>query len=155
MSNLNAMADEFLAQRRIAVAGVSRTTEDAANLIYRKLRAKGYQVFAINPNAESFDGDPCYPDVKSTPTKPDAVMIVTHPEITEQIVRDCVEADIRYIWIHRSIMGNSLSEKAIRLCQDKNLNVIAGGCPMMFCEPVDVGHKCMRWLTRISGGLPK
>jgi uncharacterized protein len=138
MSSLKSMADEFLTQKRIAVAGVSRTKEDAANLIYKKLRTKGYQVFAINPNAEAFDGDPCYPNVKSTPTKPDAVVIVTRPEITEQIVRDCVEAGIRYIWIHRS-----------------NINVLAGGCPMMFCEPVDVGHKCMRWLTRISGGLPK
>ncbi|MBI5928458.1 MAG: CoA-binding protein [Chloroflexi bacterium] len=155
MPSLETMTTDFLAQKRIAVAGITREKDDAANLIYRKLRSTGYQVFAINPNAETFDGEPCYPDVKSTPEKVDAVVIVTRPDVTEQIVQQCAEADIHYVWMHRSMMGNSSSEKAVQFCKEHDINVIAGGCPMMFCAPVDFGHKCMRWMGKLTGSLPK
>ena len=64
-----ATVDDFLAQRRIAVAGVSRNDgpHPAANLIYRRLKDTGHDVFAVNPNMPSFEGDPCYPDVRSIP----------------------------------------------------------------------------------------
>lgn len=155
MPTLDTMAADFLAQKRIAVAGITREKDDAANLIYRKLRSTGHQVFAINPNTTIFDGEPCYPDVKSIPEKPDAVVIVTKPEVTEQIVQQCADADIHYVWIHHSFMGNSSSEKAVQFCKEHNINVIANGCPMMFCAPVDFGHKCMHWIGKMTGKLPK
>lgn len=155
MPSLNEMTAEFLAQKRIAVAGVTRETDDAANLIYRKLRSTGHQVFAINPNTQTFDGEPCYPDVKSIPEKPDGVVIVTRPEVTEQIVQQCAEAGIQYVWMHHGMAGNSSSEKAVQFCKENNIKVIADGCPMMFCAPVDFGHKCMRWIGQLTGKLPR
>lgn len=153
MPTIDTMADEFLAQKRIAVAGVSHTKDDAANGIFRKLRDNGYEVFAVNPNAERVEDAPCYPDVKSIPGGVDGVVIVTRPEITEQIVHDCADAGVPRVWMHRSFIGSSVSEEAVARCREAGIQVIAGGCPMMFCKP-DVGHRCMKWITRMTGGLP-
>ena len=157
MSNLEAKVTDFLNQKRIAVAGVSRTKQDAANLIYRKLKAAGYQVFPINPNANAFENDPCYPDLKSIPGGVEGVVIVTRPKLAEEIVRQCAEAGVSRVWMHQSMIksGTSVSEEAVRFCSEHSITVIAGACPMMFCQPVDFGHKCMRWMMRFTGGLPK
>ncbi len=157
MPTLNEAVEDFLTQKRIAVAGVSRTKEDAANIIYRKLKETGHQVFPINPKAETVEGDPCYPDLKSIPDGVDGVVIVTRPEVTEQIVRQCAEVGTSRVWMHRSMefIGSSVSEQAVQFCRENNITVIPGGCPMMFCKPVDFGHKCMRWMLGLTGGLPK
>lgn len=157
MPTLNEAVEDFLAQSRIAVAGVSRTRNETANVIYRKLRKAGYRVFAVNPNAETVEDDPCYPDLKSIPEGVDGVVIVTRPEVVEQIVRQCAEMGISRVWMHRSLKfaGSSVSEQAVQFCRQNNIAVIPGGCPMMFCAPVDFGHKCIRWVLKLSGGLPK
>jgi len=157
MSTLDAKVKDFLAQERIAVAGVSRTREDAAGLIYRKLKDTGHQVFPVNPNAETFKGDACYPDLKSIPGGVGGVVIVTRPELTAQIVRQCPDAGVSRVWMHQSLMvaGTSVSQEAVEFCHENDIAVIAGACPMMYCEPVDFGHKCMRWVLRLVGGLPK
>ena len=155
-SKLEATVREFLAQRRIAVAGVSRTdTDEAANLIYRKLRDGGYQVFAVNPRAESVEGDVCYRDLGEVPGGVDAVVIATHPEATPQVVRRCAELGIGRVWMHRSFGPGSVAEEAVSLCREHGITVIPGGCPMMFLAPVDIGHRCMRWLLSLTGGLPE
>lgn len=150
---LKTMASDFLAQKRIAVAGVSRSEQDAANAIYQKLRTAGYEVFPINPNADMVEGDKCYPNLKSIPGGVDGVVIVTRPEVTEQIVRECAEVGVARVWMHRS-MGNSVSDEAVQFCREHNVEVIPGACPMMFCEPVDFGHKCLRWFFGVTGRLP-
>jgi len=157
MPTLNEAVEDFLSQKRIAVAGVSRTKEDAANIIYRKLKDTGHQVFPINPMAETVEGDPCYPDLKSIPGGVDGVVIVTRPEVTEQIVHQCAEVGISRVWMHRSMefIGSSISEQAVQFCRENNITVIPGGCPMMFCKPVDFGHRCMRWVLGLTGGLPR
>jgi predicted CoA-binding protein len=156
MSRLNAMVEDFLAQKRIAVAGVSHTdASQAANMIYRKLRGAGYQVFALNPSAQEVEGDTCYPDLKAVPEKVDGIVISTPPEAADKIVQQCAEVGVSRVWLHRSFGTGSLSPTAVKFCEEKGISVIAGGCPMMFCEPVDFGHKCMRWMLRLTGGLPK
>ncbi|MBZ0302863.1 MAG: CoA-binding protein [Anaerolineae bacterium] len=152
--SLNTMTADFLAQKRIAVAGVSRTEQDSANAIYKKLRGSGYTVFPINPHAEVVEGDPCYPNLKSIPGGVDGVVIVTKPEVTEQIVRECAEVGVPRVWIHKG-MGNSVSDEAVQFCRDHNIQVIPGACPMMYCEPVDMAHKCFRWFWGVTGRLPK
>ena len=157
MATLNEIVDDFLAQKRIAVAGVSRRRHNAANMIYRKLRKIGYQVFAINPKVETVEGDPCYPDLKSVPEKTDGLVIVTRPEVAEQLVRQCAEVGIPRVWMHRSLgfMGTSVSEQAVEFCRENSMTVIPGGCPMMFCKPVDFAHTCLHWMLKLTGGLPK
>ena len=148
---------DFLAQKRIAVAGVSRRNSQhpAGNLIYRRLKGSGHDVFAVNPHLETFEGDRCYPNVQSIPGGVDGVVVITRPEITERIVHDCSDAGVRRVWMHRSLAkGSSVSPQAVEYCRQHNIDVIAGACPMMFGPDVDFGHTCMRWMMRVSGGLP-
>jgi len=154
MATLQTLIDNFLMQKRIAVVGVSRSKEDAANLIYKKLKSQNFEAFPINPAAKEFKGDPCYPSVKDVPGGVDAAVLVTRPETTEKVVRDCAEAGVKHVWMHRSI-GNSVSEEAVRFCNENGIAVIAGGCPMMFVKPVDFGHKCLRFVGKFAGWLPE
>lgn len=154
MARANAAVEDFLAQKRIAVAGVSRSKNEAANAVYRKLRGAGYEVFAVNPKAQEVEGDPCFPDLGSVPGGVDGVVIATHPAVSEQVARECAELGIRRVWMHRSFGQGSVSEEAVRVCRDNGISVIPGGCPLMFCAPVDIGHRCMRWVLGVTGRLP-
>ena len=148
---------DFLAQKRIAVAGVSRNESEhaAGNLIYERLKSSGHEVFAINPHLATFKGDRCYPDLPSIPGGVDGMVIVTRPVITEQLVRDCPAAGVHRVWMHQSMAkGTSVSPKAVEYCRGHGITVIAGACPMMYGAGVDVGHTCMRWLLKLTGGLP-
>ena len=156
-TTLDAKVHEFLAQKRIAVAGVSRNNNrhPAGNLIYHRLKATGHDVFPVNPHMQIFENDRCYPDLRSIPGGVDAVVVVTRPETTERIVRDCSDAGVRRVWMHQSIAkGSSVSPEAVEYCRQHDISVIAGACPMMFVPGADLGHKCMRWMLRLTGGLP-
>lgn len=152
MNTAAELAREFLSQKRIAVAGVSRSADSTAKGICEKLESTGHTVFAINPNAAEIDGRVCYPDVGSIPGGVDGVVIVTTPAVTEQIVQQCIAAGVRRVWMHRSI-GNSVSDAAVAAGRAAGLQVIAGGCPMMFQEPVDFGHACIRWWCGLTGKI--
>jgi predicted CoA-binding protein len=149
-------ASDFLAQKRIAVAGVSRTPAGhGSNVVYNGLRKAGYQVFAVNPNASEVEGDACYPDVASIPGGVDAVVVGTAQAVSADIVKQCADLGIKRVWLHRSFGGGSVSEEAVRIGHENEVNVIAGGCPMMFLSSTDIGHRCMRWMLNLTGGLPK
>lgn len=156
--NLQTRVDDFLAQKRIAVAGVSRDNSHhpTGNLIYRRLKKTGHDVFAVNPHMLTFDGDRCYPDLRSIPGGVDGVVIVTRPEVAERIVRDCGDSGVRRVWMHQSIgtPGSSVSPAAVEYCREHDISVIAGACPMMFGPGADFGHTCLRWLLKVTGGLP-
>jgi predicted CoA-binding protein len=151
MHTLKEAAQEFLVQKRIAVAGVSRKGDTAANAIYKKLRDSGYEVFPVNPNAAEVEGDRCYPTLAAIPGGVEAVVIATHPNVTAQVVRECAALGIKRLWMHRSFGQGSVDDEAVRLCAELGLSVIPGSCPLMFCEPVDMGHKCLRWFLQVSG----
>ena len=157
-TTLDTKVHDFLAQKRIAVAGVSRNNSHhpAGNLIYRRLKSTRHEVFPVNPHMQTFDGDRCYPDLQSIPGGVDGVVIITRPEVTARIVHDCNDAGVRRVWMHQSIgTGSSVSADAVEYCRQHEISVIAGACPMMFGNHVDVGHTCMRWFLRIIGGLPR
>jgi uncharacterized protein len=154
---LDVKANHFLALKRIAVAGVSRDNSHhpAANLIYRRLKKTGHEVFPVNPQMQTFEGDRCYPNLQAIPGGVDGVVIVTRPEITERIVHDCGDAGVRRVWMHQSMgKGSSVSKEAVEYCRQRDISVIAGVCPMMYGPGADFGHTCMRWILRLTGGLP-
>lgn len=154
MAHFDDLAKDFLTQERIAVAGVSRSANETANGIYRKLRETGHTVFAVNPHAETVEeGEPCYPNMQAIPGGVDGVVIVTSPAVTEQIVQDCIAAGVPRVWMHNNtFLPSSASEKAAAACRENGITVIDGGCPMMF---LDFGHKCMKWVLGAMGRLPQ
>lgn len=155
MSQLQQAVDDFLSRRRIAVAGVSRGGDAPANLIYRKLKGAGHEVFAVNPNTDEVESDRCYPRLADVPGGVDAVVVATHPDVAPEIVRQSAELGIDRVWMHRSLGQGSVSDEAVALCHEHGIRVIAGACPMMYVQPVDVAHRCMRWVLGVTGGLPK
>lgn len=155
MASLEEAVRDFLAQRRIAVAGVARKGDTAANIVFRKLRDSGYEVFPLNPHADTLEGVPCYPRLDAIPGGVDALVIGTPPEAAPDLVRACGALGIRHVWIHRSVGQGSYHPEAERLARELGLTLIPGGCPMMFCEPVDIPHKCMRWFLNLCGKLPQ
>ena len=142
---------EFLGGKRLAVAGVSRQEGQAANAIYRKLRSSGYEVFAVNPNAAEVEGGRCYADLRSIPGTLDGVIIATHPGVSAQLVKQCSEQGVGQVWFHRSFGEGSVSDDAVQDCKARGIRCIVGGCPMMYCEPVDIAHRCMRWWLGLQG----
>jgi predicted CoA-binding protein len=145
---------DFLRSKRFAVAGVSRHPGQAANAVYRKLRDAGYEVFPVNPNATEVEGVRCYPDLGSIPRSIDGVLVATHPRISVDLVRQCSERGVGQVWFHRSFGQGSVSDDSIRECKARGIKCIVGGCPLMYCEPVDLGHRCMRWWLRLQGRVP-
>jgi predicted CoA-binding protein len=160
MSKIDTLVQDFLAQKRIAVVGVSDKRETGCNLGYRKFKAAGYTVYAVNPRLTTFEGDSCYADLKSIPEKPEAVFILANPKVTEQIVQQCVDLGIKHIWMH-CLMGTkpglaagmtSVSQDAVQMCREHGIAVIPGTCPNQFLKP-DFGHAMMRVMFRTLGLL--
>jgi uncharacterized protein len=147
-------ASEFLAKKRIAVTGVSRTPKShGSNFVYQRLRDRGYEVFAINPNTDQVEGDQCYPDLTSIPGGVDAVVIGTKPETAETTMRECADLGIKYVWMHRGPGAGSVSPAATDYGRQHGITVIDGGCPLMFKPTADPGHKVMRFV--FAGHVPK
>jgi predicted CoA-binding protein len=155
MTKLRDAAEEFLAQDRIAVAGVSRDAKQPANLIYRRLRGAGHQVFPVNPNAETVEGDECFPSVSAIPGSVDGVVVVTTPEAAEQVVLDCAAAGVPRVWLHRGIGPGSSSDVAVAVGHEHGISVIPGGCPNMFGATSDPGHRCLLAMLRVTGKVPR
>jgi uncharacterized protein len=158
MSKIDPLVQDFLKQNKIAVVGVSDKRETGCNAAYRRFKAAGYAVSAVNPRLAAFEGDPCYPDLKSIPEKPEAVFILTNPKITEQIVQQCVDLGIKHVWMH-CMMGTkpglassmtSVSPDAVRMCKENGITVIPGACPNQYLNP-DFGHTMMRVMFRTFG----
>jgi predicted CoA-binding protein len=154
MEQLEEAVEDFLSQSRIAVAGVSRNSMEASHQIFRKLQSAGRVVYPINPRTSEIAGEPCYPDLASLPHPVDALMIATPPAAAKELVNRCAELGISRVWMHRSFGTGSVSDDAVELCRQHGIRVIAGACPMMFCKPVDIPHRCLRWILKVTGGLP-
>jgi len=158
MSTIDSLVRDFLAQKKIAVVGISDTRETGCNLAYRTFKKSGYDVTTVNPHMTTYDGAPCYPDLKSIPEKPEAVFILANPKVTDLIVQQCVELGIRHVWMH-CMMGTkpglvagttSVSQDSVRLCREHGIAVIPGSCPNQFLNS-DFGHRMMRVLFRTLG----
>jgi predicted CoA-binding protein len=156
MPSIKDAAGDFLAHRRIAVTGVSRKPENhGSNVVYKRLRERGYEVFAVNPNADQVEGDRAYHDLRSIPGGVEALVIATRPEIAEETMRECADLGIKHVWMHRSFGTGSVSDTATEYGREHGITVIDGGCPCMFDPTADVGHKTMRFVFTLRGHIPR
>jgi predicted CoA-binding protein len=158
MKKLDNLVQDFLAQKKVAVVGISDKRDTGCNLAYQKFKENGYQVYAVNPRISTYHGEPCYADLKSIPEKVEAVFILSSPKVTEQIVQQCVDLGVKHVWMHcmmgtkPGLMadGTSVSQAAVEMCKANGITVIPGACPNQFLKP-DFGHKMMRGLWRMFG----
>jgi uncharacterized protein len=156
MPKIKEAATQFLARERVAVTGVSRQPGNhGSNVVYRRLRERGYKVFAVNPNADQVEGDRSYHDLRAIPGGVEAVVIATRPEVAEETMRECAELGIKHVWMHRGLGAGSVSEAAADYGRQHGIAVIAGGCPCMFEPTADAGHKAMRLVFTLTGNVPR
>ena len=141
----------FLAQKTLAVAGMSRDEKSFSANVSKELKAKGYRLLPVNPNAKEIGGEPCYPGLSALPEKVGGVLVFTRPEHTEQIVRDAVAAGIGHVWIQQGAQ----SVAALAVCRDKGLSAVSGKCILMFAEPVGSFHSVHRWFAKVFGQVPR
>lgn len=146
-----AAIQEFFALKVLAVAGVSRNKAKFGYTIFNDLKTRGYTVYPINPNAESIDGDKCYPSLAALPQKPQGIVIVTPPAQSEALVREAGKAGIEHIWLQQG----AESPSAIQFCQQNGLKVVSGECIFMYAEPSAWFHGIHRWINKAIGKEPK
>lgn len=144
----------FLAGKRIVVAGVSRSGKAPANAIFRRLRETGHEVVPVNPQATEVEGVACFADVRAVTGAIDGVMVVTHPDVAADVVRGAIEKGARHIWFHRSFGDGSVSAEALAACREGGVEPIIGGCPLMYCRPVDPFHRFFRWWLHLQHRIP-
>jgi uncharacterized protein len=141
---------KFLDQKTLAIVGVSRSEKKFSNRLYKVLKSKGYQLFGVNPNTDSIDGESCFSNIQSLPQQVNGVVIVVPPNQTEKVVKDAVAAGINHIWIQQG----AESPGSIDFCKKNGINVIHNHCILMFAEP-SLPHKCHRYVWKALGKLPK
>ena len=154
MSKIPDSVAGFLAGKRIAIAGVSRDSRGFANAIFRKLRDSGHDMIPVNPHAAELEGVRCYHDLASIPGNIDGLLIATPPGAAANLVRQCGQRGIHRVWFHRSLGTGSVSKEAVREAKALDLECLVGGCPFMYCEPVDPFHRCMRGWLRFRRRIP-
>jgi predicted CoA-binding protein len=156
VNTMKEAVSEFLGKKRVAVTGVSRNPQGhGSNMVYQRLRERGYEVFAINPNADSVEGDRCYENLASVPGRVEAVVIGTRPETADATMRECVELGIKHVWMHRGPGAGSVSASATEYGRRHGVTVIDGGCPCMFEPTADFGHKVARVVFSVTGAVPR
>ena len=148
--NSKKTVEEFLAQKKIAVVGVSRKKTKFGNAIYRELKQKGYIVFPINPNIKEYDGVVCYPDLYSLPEKIDAVVINVPPAQAEKVVKEAKETGVNKVWLQQG----SQSENAVKYCEENGIVCVSNECILMFAQPSAFIHRAHKWVWGVFGKLP-
>ena len=160
MQKLDELVGDFLKLKKIAVVGVSDRRDTGCNASYQRFKKAGYTDFAINPRLQAYEGDPCYPDLRSLPEKPEGVFVLANPSVTEAIVQQCADLGVRHVWMH-CMLGTkrglgasmtSVSTAALETAAQNGITVIPGSCPNQFLDP-DPAHAFMRKLWRFLGFL--
>ena len=146
---MKAAINDFLAQRTLAVVGVSRGGKRFGNAASRELRSKGYRVIPVHPEAERIGGERCYPSLKELPEPVGGLLVVVPPAQTERVVREAAEVGIQRVWLQQG----AESATAIKYCQDQGMSVVHGECILMFAAPTGA-HKLHRWIWKLFGKLP-
>ena len=141
----------FMACRQFAIAGVSRNPQKTGNALFKEMLAKGYTTWAVNPQAGTIEGQKCYPNVESLPAETGALIVVTPPAETLQIVKEAIKKPIRHIWLQ---LGAENPE-AEMLCHEHNINCISKKCIFMFLDPVKGVHNFHRFFSKLFGTYPK
>ncbi len=154
MSSMSVVQD-FLAQKRIAMVGVSRDPKDFSRSLFHDLCLQGYDVVAVNPYAKDIDGRPCAASLREVQPPPDGVLVMTSADATDSIVETCGELGVKRVWLYRAAGAGAVSESAVRFCQEHGVSVVAGECPYMFLPGAPWFHKVHGFISKITGTYPK
>ena len=146
---------EFLAQKRIAMIGVSREPRSFSVTLFQELLRCGYDLIPVNPHTPNVLGHPCFARVQDVTPPVKAALLITSPEVTDTVVEDCARAGIRLVWMHRGVGAGAVSPKAVSFCREQGMEVIAGECPFMFLSASGGVHRIHGFLRKMTRRYPK
>ena len=147
--------DDFLGAKRLAVVGVSRNPKDFTRSLFRELRSRGYDVVPVHPDATEMDGVPAVARVSEVSPPADGALLLTRPQVTGEVVRQCQEAGIRRIWMYRAVGAGAVSLQAVEFCEKNGMSVVAGECPFMFLPGSGFPHNTHAFCKKLVGRYPK
>jgi len=147
--------DNFLAQKRIAMVGISRNPKDFSVALFEELCCRGYDMVPVNPQMQQVAGRPCFAHVWDVQPPVDAALLMTSPAVTEEVVRDCAEAGIKKIWMYRAGGEGAVSSSALAFCWENGIEVVPGECPFMFLPKAGGIHTLHGFLRKITGSYPR
>jgi len=146
---------DFLAHKRMAMAGISRDPANLSVKLFQELIGRGYDIAPVNPNLSEVEGRKCFSRVQDIEPPVEAVLLMTSPEASEEVVRDCAEAGVRTVWMYRATGKGSVSRKAVEFCQEHGIRVIPGECPFMFLPGSAGVHRLHGFIRKITGRYPR
>jgi hypothetical protein len=146
---------KFLECKRVAFVGVSRRPQHFSRALLREFGAKGYDPVPVNPQATEIEGRKCFARLADiTPPVEAALLMTGAPEATDQALRECIESDIRKIWIYKSVHDGDNHEQAMEFCRLRGSAVIEGYCPFMFLPHPAMVHRVHHFLMKVVGSNP-
>jgi predicted CoA-binding protein len=147
--------EDFLAQKRIAMVGISRDPANFSVKLFEELCRRGYDVVPVNPNLAEVQGRRCFARVQDVQPPVEAVLLMTSPKVTETVARDCAEADIPRVWMYRAGGKGAVSRKAVAFCEERGMRVVPGQCPFMFLPDAAGFHRFHGLIRKITGRYPR
>ncbi len=115
--------EKFLAAKTYAFAGASNRQHKYGNKVFLALLAAGRETYPLNPVQEEIEGHRADPSIADLPLVPDALSIITPPEVTRQVVADAIAAGVKHIWMQPGAEDSQASESA----RQAGINVIDDG----------------------------
>jgi predicted CoA-binding protein len=137
--------EAFIAQKTIAIVGVSRT-RGFGNTLFRHMKKSGYRVFPINAQAETVEGERCFKRLDELPESVGGVVTVVPPAETEKVIEDCARLGISRVWMQQG----SESKTAIERCREKGIAAVHSECLLMHTG-AGFPHSLHRWVFKMMG----
>jgi predicted CoA-binding protein len=142
--------NEFLEPKSFAFIGLSRDPKKFSRSVFKELRAKGYDIYPVNPNMDDVEGVKCYHDVSELPQNVRHGLFMTPKTYTAGAVENAVNQGFTHIWLQQG----SESKEAIEVANENGAKLVAGACIMMHTNPGGV-HGFHTFLSKLFGAFPK
>ena len=146
--------EDFLDQGRIAMVGISRNPKEFSRMLFDEMCRRGYDMVPVNPAMPEIPGQQCFARVQDIQPPVDAALLMTSPAVTDAVVRDCVEAGIRRVWMYSAGGAGAVNPQAVEFCRQHRIQVVEGECPYMFFPRPGL-HGIHTFIRKITGHYPR
>ena len=148
--------EDFLALKRIAVVGVSRNKKEFSHTLWQEFLQRRIQAVPVNPNTTELDGKPCFKSVADITPPVEGALIMVVGDATQAVLRDCVTAGIKKVWLYGGMAAKAASSPAnVKFCEENGLEAVVGYCPYMFLPGTGGPHGFHRFFKKLTGSYPK
>lgn len=145
---------EFLAQKRIALVGLSRNPKDFSRMLFREMCQRGYDMVPVNPAAEEIEGRRCFGRIQDAEPPVRAALVMTPARDSERVVRECAEARVLRVWLYRGGGQGAVTQEAADFCRTSGIRLVEGHCPFMFFEKTGLIHRIHGWILKLQHRYP-